>query len=1178
MYGPGSLRGGRCTAWMLAVLLGVGWAPAVGTAPAAAAPAAQTPVAGVDADQPAVTEVAASARARQTGQRVEVLSARAETREVYALPSGRFELVQHLRPVRARKDGRWVPVDTTLTRTPDGGLAPAAATVDLRLSGGGTAPFVTMSRVGRRLALSWPGRLPAPTVDGDTATYADVLPGVDLRVRARVDGFSHLLVVKTPQAARNPALASLRFKVDAPGLSMTTDPAGVMKVTDRRSGGEVFQAPAPLMWDSPPSPATSRAEPGGAGPGAAAATGPVGTARHGELDGPREGARTARLGVGLAAGELRLSPDRGMLTAPGTRFPVYLDPVWKTVQDSARIMVSSAYPTTSYWDFNGKSTEGLGLCDVQLDGDCGRDQRKRLFYRVPISSMAGKHIISAEFTAYETHAYNCSDNRTVQLWHAKPFLTTSTWNTTADNWLSQLASRDVSYCSRTPVEFGGSALRNVVQAAATRKDGTITFGLKAHSESSMAWWKRYADDAFLRIQYNTPPPQPPVKNLSMSPGGPCPVPSAPPTVNRLPTLYAILTDADSGDAAKLYAEYTIAWSGGSWVSPRIGPKTTGSTFQVTAPSTIPQNTALSWYVRTWDGYEYSPWSSSGAAERCHFRYDSAAPPAPTVSSTDYPASDPENPDDPWHDGVGRYGQFTISAAAADVNRYWIGVNTTPTQAGEYRPASPGGPVTVPIAPTRSGVNFLYVKALDAAGNASAPATYLFRVNAGSGPKAHWRLDEPAGSTTVTATTVDGVPAADATATGGATLGVDGQVGTALRGDGRTGYAQTAEPVIDTNASFAVAAWVKLENTNGFATAVSQDGSVVAGFYLQYAKANDRWAFALNNDDALAGGVRVLSTAPPAVGEWTHLVGVYDAVAHKARLYVNGALQQEQAFTVDWNATGPMAIGRAWHNSAKVDFFPGAIDDVRVFDRIVTAEEVADLFAAHPVVAGRWTLNTDGTDGSGRGRHLSLAGDARIDQAAGWLGSPPGALVLDGSGDYAATAGPVVATHRGFTVAGWATSAAAPTGRAAVFSQAGATNSGFTLRYDPAVAGGAGGWQVELPDADTAGAALQTADHSAYRWQLDWDHVAIVYDSFADVLRLYVNGSLEQTEARASERWNTLGFDATGPLQIGRSKSGGVWGEYWPGAIDDVWAFSGVLSQEQIQALAGYTELPSDSPF
>ncbi len=1109
----------------------------------------------------ALTEAAASAAARASGRPVEVLSHRGETREVRALPNGRFEFVQHLRPVRTRREGAWADVDPTLTRLPGGGLAPAASTVELRLSDGGTGPFAVMSRAGRRLSLTWPRALPEPEVSGDTATYPEVLPGVDLRVRAEVDGFAHVIVVKTPEAARDPALTRLRLRLDTEGVSVEMDASGVLRARDTVSGNDVFEAPAPLMWDSGPA-AAPRSAPSSlvadlAEPSVA----------------PPEGANVARLGVGVGSGEITLLPDPGMLTGPRTRFPVYIDPTWKTVARSARLMVSSGYPTTSYYNFSG--TQGVGLCDVQYDGACVKDQKKRLFFRMPIGALAGKYVVSTEFVAYETHAYNCKNPTSVQLWHASGFGSSSTWNSTDDNWIKRLASRDVAYCSRTPVEFSTAALRDVVRAAVNRKDAVITFGLRAYSESSMAWWKRFANDAYLRIEYNTPPPQPLMKNQSMSPGGPCAAPAAAVRVNKPPTLYAILFDPDSGSAAKLKAEFKIAWDGGEWVSPLSAAKTTGSTFQVTAPSTIPQNTLIGWHVRAWDGYQWSPWSSAGSATGCYFYYDATAPEAPSVSSAAYPPSDPEDPADPWHDGVGRYGDFTISTTQADVNRYWVGVNTTPSAANEYRPAAPGGPVTVPLMPTKAGVNFLYVKAVDAAGNASAPTAYMFRVAAGSAPLVHWPLDEPAGATALTAEVRPGVPAVTTGTAGGVTLGVDGQVGTAMRGDGATGYAQTSAPVIDTSGTYSVAAWARIAHTNGFATILNQDGDVGSGFFLQYVQDDDRWSFSLTNADEPKGGVRVLSDAPPAVGEWTHLLGVYDAVAKTARLYVNGVLQQEKPFTVTWKATGPMAIGRAKHSGAKVDFFPGEIDDVRVFDRVVSADEAADLFTRHPVLAGRWKLNTDGADDSGRGRALTFGDQAHVDQSAGWLGSPMGGLVLDGSGDHAATAQQVVATDRSFTVAGWVTAAARPESKATVFSQAGTANSGFILRYDPA---GDGGWQVEMPDADTAGATMQRADHSAYQLQLQWDHVAVVYDSFADVLRLYVNGWLEETETRVSTRWHTVGFDATGPLQLGRAKTAGTWGEYWPGVIDDVWAFSGVLDQEQIQVLAGYTELPSESPF
>ncbi|MEV0823653.1 hypothetical protein [Nonomuraea rubra] len=149
------------------------------------------------------TEAGARRAALRSGERVEVGSMRTETRTVYATPEGRFVLEQHARPVRVRQNGRWAGVDTTLRRLPDGSVAPVATAVGLRFSGGGKAPMATVARGARSLALSWPGELPAPVLDGPTATYPEVLKGVDLKVTADVDGFSHVLVVKSRQGPRS---------------------------------------------------------------------------------------------------------------------------------------------------------------------------------------------------------------------------------------------------------------------------------------------------------------------------------------------------------------------------------------------------------------------------------------------------------------------------------------------------------------------------------------------------------------------------------------------------------------------------------------------------------------------------------------------------------------------------------------------------------------------------------------------------------------------------------------------------------------------------------------------------------------------------------------------------------------------------------------------------------------
>ncbi|ONI87004.1 hypothetical protein ALI144C_10220 [Actinosynnema sp. ALI-1.44] len=167
-------------------------------------------------------EVAAATIARTTGKQVEVTGLRTETARVFANPSGTRTLEQYLLPVRARKDNAWVPVDTTLVRGTDGVVAPKATVVGVKLSGGGTGPLVTATLQGKEMSLSWPGVLPSPELSGDTATYAQVLPGVDLKVHVSAAGFAPELVIRDAQAAANPVLRGFRFETGERGAAAFT--------------------------------------------------------------------------------------------------------------------------------------------------------------------------------------------------------------------------------------------------------------------------------------------------------------------------------------------------------------------------------------------------------------------------------------------------------------------------------------------------------------------------------------------------------------------------------------------------------------------------------------------------------------------------------------------------------------------------------------------------------------------------------------------------------------------------------------------------------------------------------------------------------------------------------------------------------------------------------------------
>ncbi|WP_200309696.1 hypothetical protein, partial [Streptomyces adelaidensis] len=98
---------------------------------------------------------------------------------------GTFTAQEFAEPVRTWQGGQWADIDESLVRRTDGTWAPKATTADVTFSAGGEGPFARIRVAGRELALSWPGGdLPKPVIDGDSATYENVLPDVDLVVQA----------------------------------------------------------------------------------------------------------------------------------------------------------------------------------------------------------------------------------------------------------------------------------------------------------------------------------------------------------------------------------------------------------------------------------------------------------------------------------------------------------------------------------------------------------------------------------------------------------------------------------------------------------------------------------------------------------------------------------------------------------------------------------------------------------------------------------------------------------------------------------------------------------------------------------------------------------------------------------------------------------------------------------
>jgi alpha-L-arabinofuranosidase len=152
------------------------------------------------------------------------------------------------------------------------------------------------------------------------------------------------------------------------------------------------------------------------------------------------------------------------------------------------------------------------------------------------------------------------------------------------------------------------------------------------------------------------------------------------------------------------------------------------------------------------------------------------------------------------------------------------------------------------------------------------------------------------------------------------------------------YADIASPVLDTTQSFTVAAWVKLNNTDGYQTFVSEDTNVQAAFFLQLRGDSHQFSFTVPYDFF----VLPQSGFTPVAGQWYHLAGVYDANAHSATLYVNGLLADQIFFVNAAAATGHSSVGRGQFGGNPVDFVNGAIDDVRFYQAALTGAQVLKI--------------------------------------------------------------------------------------------------------------------------------------------------------------------------------------------------------------------------------------------
>lgn len=395
-------------------------------------------------------------------------------------------------------------------------------------------------------------------------------------------------------------------------------------------------------------------------------------------------------------------------------------------------------------------------------------------------------------------------------------------------------------------------------------------------------------------------------------------------------------------------------------------------------------------------------------------------------------------------------------------------------------------------------------------------------------------------------------------TNGALAGSAGKVSGAFRLDGINDYVAINSPVVNT-APYTVDAWVNPNSTGPLNKyIVANGGETGAGYGFALSIVNGNWRFTVRT---AAGEVGIAEVAI-ASSSWTFLAGTWDGslTAGSVKLYVDGVLATSATPTTG-NASGTaknLFIGRP--TLVTNYLWNGLIDEVEVFDRVLTASEILGLFDADSKgkckqkcvdppadMVGWWPGDVNANDIKGSNNGTLVFG-----AQAGTSGNVSGAFSFDGINDYVAIGNPVVNTAP-YSVDAWVNPNSTGPLNKYIVSNGGETGGSYGLALS--IVSGKWRFTVRSSTGDYGFAEFPIAN-------TDWTFLAGTWDGSLNSgsIKLYVDGVL------AANGTPTAGnpFGPPSNLYIGRPSP--VINYLWNGSIDEVELFSRVLSANEVQGL------------
>ncbi len=301
-------------------------------------------------------------------------------------------------------------------------------------------------------------------------------------------------------------------------------------------------------------------------------------------------------------------------------------------------------------------------------------------------------------------------------------------------------------------------------------------------------------------------------------------------------------------------------------------------------------------------------------------------------------------------------------------------------------------------------------------------------------------------------------------------------------------------------------------------------------------------------------------------DWVHYTLVYDGVSLET--YINGNLVGTYAYSSSIFDEDQMWLGANGPDDRVNGYyhFTGDIDDVRIYDRALTSEEVLALCeeggwtcgsSASDGLVAYYPFSGDANDASGNG-HDGVVNGATL--TSDRFGSDNAAYSFDGVNDYIE-----VPSDSGFTMSEISISAWIWMDRDIGNEQARIVNRQNT-------SGGLEAWGLEIFGEDYAGSGPgnqlvlhantgSEAANTVSTTSLDagqWYHV--VGTSDGQEIHLYINGVLDTTAPAPGP------LDQSNSADVVMGKTGTGPQHYFPGIIDDLRIYNRALSETEVVAL------------